>query len=360
VLRRIGTYVRRNHLALFALFFALGGASFAAGSKLLPPNSVGTRQVVNHSLLRRDFALGQIPRGSQGPRGPQGPPGVRGAQGVQGAQGVKGDPTYRRTILVSPVSDNESANGQVLRDALASITDAASNKPYLVKLEPGTYFMGGTGLQMKPYVDLEGSGVLQTLILATVVADTSGAVIGASRSQLRWLSVQNDLPPPTNALMGSIAIYAEGSQGSVSLDGVRAFAAGGTHAVGMLVDGAAPTIERSSLEAKSFVSAMFPEGLPSEGLRLSNTDGVPSLTVRVRDSEISADTYGIRALNALTVNIDGSRVSGTTQAVTVTGPAAAHIGASQVAGPVLTSDGGTLTCAQSYDGSYTDLGPACA
>ena len=42
MLMSIASYVNRHHLALFALFFALGGTSFAAGNALVARNSVGT------------------------------------------------------------------------------------------------------------------------------------------------------------------------------------------------------------------------------------------------------------------------------------------------------------------------------
>ena len=68
-------YVRRNHLALVALFIALGGTSYAALT--LPRNSVGaaeikraavrSAEVRDRSLLRRDFRAGQIPVGPQAP-----------------------------------------------------------------------------------------------------------------------------------------------------------------------------------------------------------------------------------------------------------------------------------------------------
>ena len=114
VLGSILQYVRRHHLALLALFVALGGTSVAATNALLPRNSVGSPQVVNGSLLRADLAKKTInelkgnrgPRGLQGPNGaigaqgpagsdstvpgPQGPPGPRGATGVQGSAGQKG------------------------------------------------------------------------------------------------------------------------------------------------------------------------------------------------------------------------------------------------------------------------------
>jgi hypothetical protein len=58
---------------------------------LLPANSVGTKQVINASLLKKDFKPGQLPRGARGLQGSPGPAGPRGLQGRQGIQGVKGD-----------------------------------------------------------------------------------------------------------------------------------------------------------------------------------------------------------------------------------------------------------------------------
>jgi hypothetical protein len=81
-------HLRANAVAYLALLFALGGTSYAASSALMPPNSVGSKQVINHSLKRVDFKAGQLPRG---PRGPRGLRGLQGPPGLQGAQGAKGD-----------------------------------------------------------------------------------------------------------------------------------------------------------------------------------------------------------------------------------------------------------------------------
>ena len=78
----------RQPVALLALFLALGGTSYAAAGKLLPANSVGSRQVINHSLLAKDFKRGQVPRGKAGLPGARGVVGARGATGAQGAVGV--------------------------------------------------------------------------------------------------------------------------------------------------------------------------------------------------------------------------------------------------------------------------------
>lgn len=74
-------HLQRNLVAYLALLFALGGTSYAAATTLLPANSVGTRQVINHSLLKQDFKSGQLPRG---PRGPAGGPGDKGDPGPAG------------------------------------------------------------------------------------------------------------------------------------------------------------------------------------------------------------------------------------------------------------------------------------
>jgi len=73
MLVRVVGYLRRNHLALIALFFAIGGTSYAAAS--LAPNSVGTRQLKNRSVTLVKIRRGAIAalRGDTGPRGPTGP-----------------------------------------------------------------------------------------------------------------------------------------------------------------------------------------------------------------------------------------------------------------------------------------------
>ncbi len=70
-----------NVMATIAVFFALGGVSYAAIA--IPRNSVGTKQLKNgavtaqkvrmHSLVAGDFVPGELPAGAQGPKGDPGP-----------------------------------------------------------------------------------------------------------------------------------------------------------------------------------------------------------------------------------------------------------------------------------------------
>jgi hypothetical protein len=55
-------------IATIALLVALGGTGYAA--TVLPANSVGTAQVIDNSLLTKDFKAGQLPAGKPGPAGP--------------------------------------------------------------------------------------------------------------------------------------------------------------------------------------------------------------------------------------------------------------------------------------------------
>jgi hypothetical protein len=88
-MRQVASHVRRHLVGYLALFVALSGTSYAATS-LLPRNSVGTKQVIDHSLLKVDFKAGQLPRGPAGPQGAAGAQGAKGDAGAQGAQGAAG------------------------------------------------------------------------------------------------------------------------------------------------------------------------------------------------------------------------------------------------------------------------------
>lgn len=108
-----------NVTALLALFFALSAGSYAAIT--LPANSVTGKQIKDHSLLKRDFKAGQLPRGAAGQagaQGAQGPPGVQGAQGLQGPQGPTGVATTEEA-LGPDVPNGPSGSGQEVKSSKA-------------------------------------------------------------------------------------------------------------------------------------------------------------------------------------------------------------------------------------------------
>jgi hypothetical protein len=91
-MRKIGTHLRGHFVAYLALFFALGGTSFAAVNAL-PKNSVGSPQIKNGSIQKIDISKRTVSalRGLRGARGLTGATGSTGATGATGAQGIKGD-----------------------------------------------------------------------------------------------------------------------------------------------------------------------------------------------------------------------------------------------------------------------------
>ena len=99
-------------IACLALAVALGGTGYAA--IVLPPNSVGTKQLVNgavvaakvkpHSLVAANFRPGALPAG------PKGADGLPGATGPSGPAGAKGDPATR---LFATVKKKAGAGGGV-------------------------------------------------------------------------------------------------------------------------------------------------------------------------------------------------------------------------------------------------------
>ena len=111
-------HLRRHVIAYLALLVALSGTSYAATGKLLPANSVGTKQVINHSLLKKDFKPGQLPRGARGARGaegqagPAGPTGAAGARGPAGAPGPSGPVNLTYAETTTSVAAGADATGQ--------------------------------------------------------------------------------------------------------------------------------------------------------------------------------------------------------------------------------------------------------
>jgi hypothetical protein len=104
-LKKIGTHLRGHFVAYLALFFALGGTSFAAVNAL-PKNSVGSPQIKNGSIQKIDISKKTVSalRGLRGPRGLQGIQGIQGIQGVKGDKGDKGDAGTPATKLFASVS----------------------------------------------------------------------------------------------------------------------------------------------------------------------------------------------------------------------------------------------------------------
>jgi hypothetical protein len=118
-------------ISLVALFVALGGTGYAAFA--VPRNSVGSAQVVNHSLRTADLSRKAVAalkggRGPEGPSGPQGPAGATGAAGTARAYAEVDDLT---PSLVAARTKNFTAVTRT-DDGVYCLTPAAGIDPRAV------------------------------------------------------------------------------------------------------------------------------------------------------------------------------------------------------------------------------------
>ena len=110
-------------VACAALVVALGGTGVAAVKVLVPRNSVGSLQVIDHSLLAKDFKT--PPKGPQGVPGAAGPAGAAGAAGAAGPAGPAGAAASKSWAVVK-------SDGTLVRQSGVSSVSHTSNGRYTV------------------------------------------------------------------------------------------------------------------------------------------------------------------------------------------------------------------------------------
>jgi hypothetical protein len=136
---------------------------------------------------------------------------------------------------------------------------ASDTNPCLVKIMPGVYDVGGGAVQMKDYIDIEGSGENTTKIKGNISNNASGVVRGATFAELRFLAVENT-------------------------------GGGGNDAIAMYNNQAAPKITNVTLTARN-------GGRNSTALYNSNLS-LPLLTnVTLEAFDAASDCYGVYSTN---------------------------------------------------------------
>jgi hypothetical protein len=195
--------------------------------------------------------------------------------------------------------------GPDIQAIIDSITDASVDKPYLIRLGPGVYDLGTTGIVMKEWVSIQGSGQEATTIIGAVssgTADATSAIVaGVDNAALMDLTVEN-----TGGGNISIAIY--NNNASPHIERVTASASGGlNHSHGVFnIASSSPTMTNVTASA----------------LGVSNSYGVensifssPTMTnVSASASSVSGSSYGVLNLSSsptmTNVSASASSVSG--------------------------------------------------
>jgi hypothetical protein len=160
-----------------------------------------------------------------------------------------------QTVLVRPVG-TPVQSGSVLLNTLNNITDASSEKPYVLKIEPGVYDLGTTSLEMKEYVDIEGSGEIATKITGSAGdSPFSGVVMGASNAELRFLTVES-----TGGGSYAIAIYNFNASPKITNVTANAFWGSDTN-IGVKNEHASPTMTNVTAKASGGPESDFNPGI---------------------------------------------------------------------------------------------------
>jgi hypothetical protein len=187
-----------------------------------------------------------------------------------------------QVVNVNPVANNSTASGTNLRNALAGITDATSAKPYVIRVAPGIYDLGSTGLVMKPNVDIEGSGQQSTIIRGNGnnTGPLTAVVQGAFPAELRNLEVVS----LGQGFAYSVAVLL--NQTSTSLRDVKLVSSNATNTFGLRSVGTDPTLEN--------VTVIIINGTTSYGIASSGTAGLAPVIRRAVITLTGAATgYGI-------------------------------------------------------------------
>ena len=211
------------------------------------------------------------PAGADGLDGAQGPAGADGMDGAQGPAGPAGVSFVRTALVAGDGSD--AANGLALLSALSGITASAAD-PWVLKLEPGIYDLGGAQLVLQPFIDLEGSGETVTRIKGS--RNLSGVVLGANDSQTRLLTIEGEgLGTP---------ICFQAANTSPSLSQVTLFANATGSARGLQHSGnASVDLDRVTVDVRGPSTVFGIYGTPGSGL---------AAELRVHDSSVKVTNTG--------------------------------------------------------------------
>lgn len=287
------------------------------------------------SLAGCKGATGAVgPTGNTGPTGAAGPTGATGQRGPAGPQGPAG-PTgpagvaFTNTIIVSPGA-SAAAGGAALLTALGS-----STRPLLVKLEPGTYALGGANgntFTVAADVVLQGSG--QSV---TEIDGAGGSIHLSGNGVMRDLSyVEN------NGGSGQSAIWMDGS--SAELRDV-------TVSVTSTAGSAAAVSGQGTLNGVTITPFVGTGGATTFGV-------VATASMMIEDTHIHVPngSTGVAVGAGISVSIHRSAIWGTANCVTLGTGSLVSIANSEVAAAI---SGTGASCVYVYDGSFSPLNSTC-
>lgn len=175
-------------------------------------------------------------------------------------------------VLVAPRGGDHTS----LAAAMASLADAGPAHRYVIYLAPGVY---RERIRMRPFVSIEGAGAGITRIVAEGGPEGSATVVVAPNAALRNLSVES---------LGNAdyAVAVRSPAGGLTLEGVRASAAGGRRGNYAIVNEAGTMTLRH-------VVARSSGGQEAIGIRSDGASPVALVDVAVRVDGAAKQAIGI-------------------------------------------------------------------
>ncbi len=285
--------------------------------------------------------------------------------------------------------------------------------PCLLKIMPGVYAVGASTVQMRSYIDIEGSGENTTIIQGSIDGSSSGVVNGASNAELRLLTVKNTggavyalavTNRSASPKMTNITVVTSGSfqsygvfnvSSSPIMTNVTVTASGGSNSnVGVYNLASSPTITNVTITASGGVGSYGVDNNDSSSPIMTNVTAVasggsginagvsnsagssPVMTNVTSTASGSSQSYGVINTNSSPVmsnvtatgnygiycdssgmiKINHSVIKGATNTIYNGSGVTTLVGNTQLDGGAVS---GTLTCVGAYDTNYVTLGTNC-
>ncbi len=277
-----------------------------------------------------------------------------------------------------------SASGADFTDpiaAIASITDAAADNPYLVVIGPGVYALTTT-MTMKPYVSVAGSGQQVTKLMGEVShVDSfymSFLVVVADNTTLRDLTVVNTgdggiataifTEYSSSIIQDVTALCSNGNinfgiatyDSSSNLINVTGKAFNGNNNVG--VDIACSSVTMNNVYAEAYDGSTYNYGVRNHCSTLSKSASSIMINVRAKGSGVASSNVGIMndGLSYNTPILRNCTLEGSTYGVEADGLyTQVRVMNSSINGGVRVLNGADIACLNSDNGDVRELDTNC-
>jgi hypothetical protein len=313
--------------------------------------STGLIDLVNRvtALETSGVAGATVATGPTGPTGPTGATGATGATGKDGKAGTNGAAGEPGAAAVDParvvwVAESGDNTFPLLSTALASISDASSLKPYVIRIAPGVY-TETSPVALKSFVDVEGSG--QGITTITCACGGAGMTVSAGNitAEIRHLTINNTGPDTI-----ILAVYTAGvTDGSFSMNNVTVTATGGTD------ENYGVFNQSSSSPVMNNVTVTATGGTRSYGVYNQSSSSPVMNNVTVTATGGTTASIGVYNSNTSSLSIRNSAITGTTYSIYNVGPSA-KVAETVLDGAVF---GAGFKCVGVYTAAFATLGPDC-